>query len=414
MQPFLSGTGDNLSLTDFQLQTSLIDTIKHRFHTYGYQQTRTGTFQDYELYASMTGTVRKRDMIKTIDPSGDVLVLRPDVTIPITRKMASEKERHHRLFYVENVFRQPSSGSQHQEFTQAGVECFGENSPENDAELIAMAVHLLNDLSFDQFKVEISHAGFFKELIDELPLSAEESVKLQRLIQSKNLAEIGPFLDRLPAEAETVEAVKAIPLLYGNPQTVMDHAAAIALNDSMQQTIDELKQVYAVLNAYGVADSVVFDLGLINHMTYYSGIIFQGYVTSSSKPVLMGGRYNDLAEQFGQKTPAIGFGCIIDFLFEALKAAGQEPAMHHPAELIMSYEPDRMTDALKAASTLRNKGFCVMTQHSERRPIDHDVPAAFTVYYEADRTTLCHEQNQVAFQGTDELLSLLQEMRETK
>lgn len=412
MQPYLSGAGDKLTLTDYQLHNSLITTIKRRFHTYGYQELRTSTFQDYDLYSSVTGTVHKHDMIKTIDPSGDVLVLRPDVTIPIARKMAAEEKHHHRLFYVEDVFRQPDDSSQHKEFTHAGVECFGENTPESDAEMVALAVHILQDLKFDQFKVEISHAGFFKELIDQLPLSSAESEKLQGLIQSKNLAEIGPFLNDLPVEDHIVEAVKMIPMLYGSPERVIEHAASITLNDNMQETLENLKQVYTVLKAYGVENSVVFDLGLINHMNYYSGVIFQGYVGGYSKPVLMGGRYNDLTEQFGRNMPAIGFGCIIDFLLDALKAAGQIPQTSHSVELAIYYDQSRLIDALTTANKLRNAGWQVITRHSE---LKRDIPAAFTVYCEKERSRLVSEQKQVEFQYTDELENLLRnEMRETE
>lgn len=413
MQPNLPEIEDSMSSTDYQLQNSLITTIKKRFHTYGFQETGTKTFQDYDLYASMIGTVHKHNMIKTIDSSGDVLVLRPDVTIPITRKIASEEKTYDRLFYVENIFRQPNDGGRHKEFTQAGVECFGENSPDNDAEMVALAVHILQDLKFNQFKIEIGHAGFFKDLIDELPLSAQESEKLQELIKSKNLTEIDPFLKNLPVEDQVVQAIRTIPMLYGSPQQVIETAETITLNGKMNETIENLKQVYAVLKAYEIEDSVVFDLGLINHMNYYSGIIFQGYVTGYSKPVLMGGRYNNLAEQFGRKMPAIGFGCIVDDLLQARKENGHLPAVDQSIELKIHYDKTRIKDALSAANRLRDSGYQVIAQNNEMNS-NTNVPILFTVHFEKEDSVLLHQQKQTEFRSTDELKYLLQkEMRET-
>src|SRR5699024_12584380 len=100
MQPYLAGNGHNFSQIDYQLQSSLVSAIKRRFRTYGYLETGTSTFQDYDMYSSMIGNVRKHNMIKTIDPSGDVLVLRPDMTIPISWRMSYEIACHSRLFIL--------------------------------------------------------------------------------------------------------------------------------------------------------------------------------------------------------------------------------------------------------------------------------------------------------------------------
>ncbi|WP_010529320.1 ATP phosphoribosyltransferase regulatory subunit [Lentibacillus jeotgali] len=410
MQPYLAGNGHNLRQTDYQLQSSLVATIKRRFRTYGYLETGTSTFQDYDMYSSMVGTVRKHNMIKTIDPSGDVLVLRPDMTIPIARRMANEKASYRRLFYVQDVFRQLKDESNPKEFTQAGVECFGEDTPENDAETIALAVHVLQDLEFDQFKVEIGHAGFFKDLIDELPLSPEELEKLQELIQSKNLVEIRPFLNNLSVEESIVKAIETIPLLYGKPRDVIERAAAITLNSKMERTVAYLQQVYTLLKAYGIENCVVFDLGLINHMDYYSGVIFQGYITGYSKPVLMGGRYNDLAEQFGAEIPAIGFGCIIDHLLNAKKEAGQTAQTEETVDLVIYYDQNRSSDALPYANQLRNQGYQVLTQTADSTG---NTPAKFIIWLTDEESLLIHRQKQTAFQNIGELEDLLQtEMRE--
>src|SRR5699024_11265662 len=82
-----------------------------------------------------------------------------------------------------------------------------------------------------------------------------------------------------------------------------------ALPISMHQTLDNLMEIYDYLDAYGIKDHIVADLSLINHMDYYSDIIFQGFIEKVGKPVLMGGRYNTLANQFNANIPAVGFAC---------------------------------------------------------------------------------------------------------
>src|SRR5690625_4105525 len=73
--------------TVYQRQ-QLIHLIKKRFSMYGYDEIYTPTFESYDLYATMNGTVNHHEMIKTIDNSGQVIVLRPDITIPLTQKIA--------------------------------------------------------------------------------------------------------------------------------------------------------------------------------------------------------------------------------------------------------------------------------------------------------------------------------------
>src|SRR5699024_1172319 len=77
--------------------------------------------------------------------------------------------------------------------------------------------------------------------------------------------------------------------------------------------------------AYGIKDHIVADLSLINHMDYYSDIIFQGFIEKVGKPVLMGGRYNTLANQFNANIPAVGFACNLDLLLnQANKVQNKE------------------------------------------------------------------------------------------
>src|SRR5690625_7405605 len=95
-------------------------------------------------------------MIKTIDNNGQVLVLRPDVTIPLTKQIASINTHLNedlRYFYVTDVFRQTTEQAEDGKSTQAGVEYFGNSSSEADAEIIALAIHSFDDLRSEERRV---------------------------------------------------------------------------------------------------------------------------------------------------------------------------------------------------------------------------------------------------------------------
>src|SRR5690625_3771719 len=122
----------------------VISEVQNRFVTYGYEPIDIPTYESYDLYTSIQGTVQRQDMVKTIDSTGDVLVLRPDVTIPVMKKIADQRPKepmNMRYYYTLNVFRHSFGIGKNKERTQAGVELLGDQSIEADAELVALAVH---------------------------------------------------------------------------------------------------------------------------------------------------------------------------------------------------------------------------------------------------------------------------------
>ncbi|MFC4025399.1 ATP phosphoribosyltransferase regulatory subunit [Oceanobacillus longus] len=414
MQRYITETNRNKNVEDFQMRDDLIATLKNRFTTYGYRQVQTSTFENYDMYSDIIGTVNKDEMIKVIDTTGKVLVLRPDVTIPITRITAANQNSNdfnQRLFYVLDIFRQSSGLPNQKESTQAGVEFFGENTPEIDSEVIMLAIHTLKDLNFRNFKIEIGHAGFFKELIQQASLSEQELELLQTLIQSKNITEIELLLNDLPIEEELQTAIQTIPMLYGEPASVIQQAEKIIRSDKMQQVLHNLIDVYEVLKDYGVDDYVIFNLGLINNMNYYSGIIFQGFVDQVGQPVLMGGRYDNLGKQFNNAMPAIGFAFEVDFLQQAIQQQGLAEPVDQAVDIIIYYTKEKQKEALKAAYELRNQNYQVLTfskASSSLKPLS----SINIVNYEEEQNILFSNNKKHTFSETKEIISLIESTKE--
>jgi ATP phosphoribosyltransferase regulatory subunit len=342
-------------------------------------------------------------MIKVIDRTGEVLVLRPDGTIPVTRLTAADRtltEKVQRLFYIFNVYRQAGDDTR-KESTQAGVEFFGNPAAEADAEVIALAAVTLQEIGFRNFKLEIGHAGLFKELIEEANLSSRAFSQLQEFIQSKNLAEMEPFVKNLGLAKDTQDALLAIPLLYGTPETVLEETRTIIQNERMQEILQHVTAVADVLKDYNVLDYITVNFGLINNMDYYTDIIFQGFVENLGKPVLMGGRYNELAAQFGKDMPAVGFAYEVDFLLEAMQQHElTEERMRQPALKVFYAETERRA-AFLGAEQLRKSGYAVVTER-----IDTENGRA-GIYYTAAQHFVRSANGKAVFHTDTELLQLL-------
>jgi len=393
-------------------RTEVIEQLKKRFKTYGYCEIFTSTFEHYDLYANMNGSVNHQEMIKTIDNTGQVLVLRPDITIPITQQIAMNNKAIHedlRYFYVLDVFRQAMETKDYRESTQAGVEYFGNDTPEADAEVIALAIHLLQDIQVEYFKIELGHAGFFKQLVKQMNLQKHDLKELKQYIQAKNITEIEQLLNRLAIDKDIREIITSLPFLYGEPLEVIKKAKQLPLSDELVNTLNNMNDIYTVLSSYGVESNIVIDLSLINQMDYYSDMIFQGFIQEIGKPVLMGGRYNTLANQFDASIPAIGFACDIDLFLDGIKSS--RLAKLKPIDIALFYQKEMENRALPLANMLRNEQINVVTYPNSSNKKQCPT-TTFILHINENEQFLVKDGEKMRFSTDEELLQLLKQVRE--
>ncbi|MCU9613795.1 ATP phosphoribosyltransferase regulatory subunit [Caldibacillus lycopersici] len=317
----------DLLANDFDRKEQLTVKIKQLFRENQFKQIQTPIFEYYDLFSEMKGTIEKDRMIKLIDTDGKILVLRPDATIPIARMVATNYKDAapiQKFSYVTSIFRMNDDPQnvQSREFTQAGVELFGKAGIEADVEVISLAIESLKQVGVKAFTIDIGQANFYKALMEPIDLPMEEMAVIEKLIEKKNFAELTAAIGNLPIGMEYKQALQTIPTLCGEPKRVLEQAWNIAVNNEMKAEISQLKEVYGHLVALGYESYLSLDLGLINHLNYYTSIIFQGYIPGFGKPVILGGRYDSLTKQFGYDTKATGFAIYIDDLMLALHNIG--------------------------------------------------------------------------------------------
>lgn len=347
---------DPLILTYVQ-KNQWIEKITNRFSTYGFSQVSTTTFAAYESYMHLQENVKTNELVKMIDHGGNILTLRSDATIPITKRLLQEpyeQMNERRYFYVLDVFRYTKDSNRPHENTQAGVECFGANGLETDTEIIALAMHTLQDLHCTSFTLEVGHAGFFQRCMDVLELDVEQQYTFKQLVQTKNIGELKHYVSQTSGTSEWKELIASIPLLYGDPIEIIRLVQSKINDPIILEQMDHLEKIYQLLNAYHLAEHMVIDLSLMNHMDYYSDIIFQGFMHEVGKPVLMGGRYNELTKQFGASIPAIGFACDVD----AILSSKERKDSHMPQiDICIIQEEGYPYESLSLSTLLRSCGF---------------------------------------------------------
>lgn len=347
----------------YEIKENIINKIKGIYKSFGYRQIATPTFEYYDLFSSLQGTISKDEMFKLIDSSGKILVLRPDATVPIARMAAESYKKYGgymKFSYVTSVFRinNEQSGLK-REFTQAGIEYLGMDSKESDAEVIALGIEILIKCGITDFQIDLGQAAFFKGLVSSFGISEEDEELVRKLIEQKNFTELNSLLKNLNIPEKLKESILKIPYLYGAPERVIEEAKTIVCNEDMEASLNNLKEVYEILKDYGYGEYISVDLGLINHLHYYTGIVFKGYVSNYGREVLSGGRYDNLTQQYGYFMPATGFGLNVDELMEVMEMYRINDESLCYTDYLVLYNDDRRKDALDFASELRNMGFIV-------------------------------------------------------
>lgn len=310
--------------------------LTHLFRQRGYSEIITPEEEFYDLF-TMTGTAMpQEEMVKIIDRSGRIVVLRPDCTTPIARVAATRLKDMvfpGRFYYNETVYRSSvAHRGQRSEIPQCGIELIGAKGIKADLEVIATACDALRCCGLSRFSIELGHADIFPAFIRQLSLSEAEGEQMRTLVEGKNFAALSDLLHRYEGQ-QGAKALRRLAFLFGGVE-VLDEAESLVGDLS---ALHHLRVLYRGLEQAGYGDCICFDLGMVHHIDYYTGPIFRGYAVGAGEAVLSGGRYDQLCGSFGRPAQATGFAVNVDAVAACLPAPATvrvERVIHYPPHLM--------------------------------------------------------------------------------
>ncbi len=290
-------------------------------YRYGYEPVKTPTFEYVDVFAT-DETSQQPDLYTLINHQGEFLALRNDMTSAIARVVATKD--HTSLFpkkycYVENTFRYPVryQGKSH-EFTQAGIEFIGSKDIQSDVEVIKIAIQCLKSFHLSSFAVHVGDSQFLKTLFQDLKLSQQEQEVLQDYIERKDFVSFKSFLKKTNLPKDLVDSIINLMLSAGKI-SYLNQVKEQFKEYSCSKCLNHLFEFYDLLKLLHLEQYIVFDFSINSYGRYYTGIIFQIFTLGLTRPIVSGGRYDDLLKEFGLDVPAIGFGLDVDGLIELLK-----------------------------------------------------------------------------------------------
>lgn len=333
------------------------DRISQVFHLYGYEDIETPTFEYFDIFNKERGSVTSREMFKFFDRDNNTLVLRPDMTPAIARcvgKYFFEERLPVRLCYRERTFINSSSyQGRPKEVTQTGVELIGEDASGADGEVIAMVIDALRAAGLKEFQVELGQVEFFRGLTDEAGMDEETSEALRELIENKNYFGVEELLSMRDMPKSLKDMFLKLPELFGTLDQ-LGQVKHMVNNERSRKAIERLEKIQVILESYGMADYVSYDLGMLSKYQYYTGIIFKAYTYGTGEYIVNGGRYDKLLVQFGKDVPAVGFAIVVDQLMLALSRQKVKPEVE-TVQVMVLYDAEAQDRAVKLATELRGR-----------------------------------------------------------
>jgi len=331
----------------------------HRvFHQYGFEDIETPTFEYFEVFSKEVGTIPSRELYKFFDREGNTLVLRPDFTPSVSRACATyfnpEKEVVS-LCYTGNTFINNSSfRGRLKETTQMGVERMGDDSPEADAEILAMTVECLLAAGLTEFQVSVGQVDYYKAIFAQTGLSQEEEEELRELISQKNYFGVEELVKNKNMDKSLARVLSQLPQMFGSAE-ILEKAKSLTDNPQALKAVARLEEIYELLKVYGYEKYVTFDFAMLSKYHYYTGIIFQAYTYGTGEALIKGGRYNQLMKHFGKPAASIGFAIVVDNLLMALSRQKIEMEEEEGVTVI-TYRKENRIQAIQKAKELRAQG----------------------------------------------------------
>jgi ATP phosphoribosyltransferase regulatory subunit len=286
--------------------------LQSRLHTHweeaGYGEVWTPALE-YEQVLQRGDSRAAGAGFRTFDDHGNVLALRSDMTIPIARMVANRFEHVEppiRLCYFSHAYRmvQVRSG-QPREFLQGGLELIGVPAPAGDAEVIALVLEGLSAAGLGRHRLGLGDGALYGRLLAELEVPEAEREPLLEALARRDLVELGVRVERLGVSEAARSLLERLPRLRGGPDVLGE------LDGPVSGAVENLRAVYELLVERGVGDRVIFDLGLVRELGYYTGMVFEVYDPAVGFAIGGGGRYDDLLGRFGRPLPACGVGLDI-------------------------------------------------------------------------------------------------------
>lgn len=324
---------------------------------FGYNELRTPIFERTEVFQRSIGEtsdIVNKEMYTFQDKSGESITLRPEMTAALVRCVVQHNlynlYQNLRLWYFGPFFRyeRPQKGRLRQ-FHQYGAECIGSPYPESDAEIIFLAISIINSLNINNYSLEINSIG---------NLNSREKYKIELLNYLKD------NINNLSEESKNRLNINPLRILDSKDEK--DRKIIDKCPNILEYLDDESKEHFDLLINILDKSNIKYSIQpkLVRGLDYYSHTVFElrSNTLGSQDAFGGGGRYNNLIEELGGKpTPAVGFALGVERLILIMENYNNFVDLSNKIDFYIVYSKNEFFDKIYLISNkLRNDGYSVI------------------------------------------------------
>ncbi len=344
--------------------------------THGFKRVQTPIFETLDLFTAKSGPGVVKQLYAFQDKSDRSLTLRPELTAPVMRMVSDEMRsspKPLRLSYFGQCFRyEESKKGRYREFFQYGVELIGASGPLAEAEVVSLAIDMLDACGLQDYEVRIGHVGILRDILTGLGLSQDgepESpvASAMRFLDKGDWNGLSELFSTKGIDSSATQNLKTLSELDGGIETLESAREILSSMNVALDSVDDLSSLLSSIESLAPnPPSMKVNLCVARGLDYYTGMVFEVNVAElgGEGQVLGGGSYK-LLHLFGLEDldPSCGFGLGFDRVLLALESQAERASRTEvvpgetpePSTLMLPFKVDA-SSVLAIVKNLRDIG----------------------------------------------------------
>ena len=316
----------DFSAEEAALREEITYNVQQLFAKSGYTPIETPTLEIMDVLEA--GGHVPASPFKLFDSQGELLAMRPDVTMQVARMCSTRYAgctAPLRFRYTQRVFREADTRLQAvtREMTQIGIECIGQKGAAADAEVIGLMTEALIAVGVPDFKLALATVGVLRALLAASQGTPAWQKSILQAYHASNFVDLDALTESESARfaasgarADVARAIRLLARIRGGQDAI---AAARLLVEPLgcADGLDEFEQTYALLCARGLRERIMIDFSVMSSFDYYTGVVFEAYAPQIGTSLGSGGRYDHMLAAYGQDRPAAGFAFYLEQVMTA-------------------------------------------------------------------------------------------------
>ena len=323
---------------------AIIGKLQRVFALFGFAPIDTPVLEFAEVLLGKGGGETDKEVYRFTDHGGRDVAMRFDLTVPFARFMAAhlaELPLPFRRWHAAKVWRgENTQRGRYREFMQVDFDVVGSDAASADLEILLLMRESMKALGMEKFRIHFAHRGVFNAFLGARGLLERSTDILRAIDKLRKIGEEGALaqLSEIGGAVNAERIIAFTRIAATSALTLESVRAALGPAGADDPSIARLSVVAKCLEELGVSDSFVLDPSITRGLDYYTGIVFETFLTDlpAIGSVCSGGRYDNLASLYTkQSLPGVGASIGVDRLMAAMEELGLLEKGGSPSALLI-------------------------------------------------------------------------------